>query len=113
MLELYRTLISIRTSIPALSHLSKQDTFVAQTDHTSVITMLRTHRESQVFCVMNFSERETEFLPTGLTGRWCKRLDTADTAWLGPGSDIPEIINPAEKIRLKPYAFVLYERQDN
>jgi maltooligosyltrehalose trehalohydrolase len=113
MLELYRTLISLRTDIPALSHLSKQDTVVSHVKQTSIITMRRTHRESQVFCVMNFSEREAEFLPTGLTGRWCKRLDTADTAWLGPGSDVPEIINPAEKIRLKPYAFVLYERQDN
>jgi maltooligosyltrehalose trehalohydrolase len=45
-------------------------------------------------------------------GRWLTRLNSADSKWLGPGTELKDgvIVNPSSRISLSPQSFLLLER---
>jgi maltooligosyltrehalose trehalohydrolase len=112
MLAWYRMLLSLRTTIPALAHLSRKHCIVDASEGRRTITLRRTNRNrsSEVFCAFNFSDavRTVTVAMDGREGR--KRCDSADAAWGGPGTLAPDRVRPGNRVALRPQSALLYER---
>ncbi len=111
MLDFYRLLISLRKSIPALSHLSKDGMFAVVEPGHDILTVRRQFRESFIVCVMNFERESVHVVLNFPSGAWHKRLDSSETVWMGPGTGLPETIEGETAVLMKPLSLVLYERK--
>jgi maltooligosyltrehalose trehalohydrolase len=108
--RLYKQLIYLRKSMPALAHLDKERLEISGMEGERLLLFRRWHDSSQVFCVMNFNRSNGE-LPTNLPiGKWKKVIDSSERTWEGPGTLLPKVIEDRQSITLKPLSFALYER---
>lgn len=107
--QLHQKLINLRHTIPALKKLDKQN-FKA-INKEEVILLHRWQQNSQVFCVLNFSDRNVSLSNIFPAGNWQKILDSAETKWMGNGSSLPMQIDTSEqKILIKPHSFAVYQQ---
>jgi maltooligosyltrehalose trehalohydrolase len=85
MLDYYKTLISLRKSLSALSNLNRKNLTVTCNDQQQTLMLVRWHGKQKVCCLMNFSAAEQ---PVDLSANesWKKVLDSADPKWDGPGT---------------------------
>lgn len=109
----YRELIQLRKRIPAITHLSKDDMDVQEIKQAKIITCRRWYHDSEVvilFCFNNDQVSTTISLPEG---HWRKQLDSAEIKWQGPGSIIPEELNPTgtTPLTLCPWAAILFLKE--
>lgn len=112
MLAWYRMLLSLRRSMPALAHLSREHCIVDASERRRTIALRRTNksRSSEVVCAFNFSN-ETRTVTIGLDGReGRKRCDSADAAWGGPGTLASARVRPGGRVTMQPQSALLYER---
>jgi maltooligosyltrehalose trehalohydrolase len=103
--ELYRELLRLRRSHPALAHRSKRDLGVNALDDARVLALHRWTREgSEAVALFHFGEGdapvEVPELPVP-AGRWRRVLDTAEERWAGPGSAIPEEVESTGRVSLR------------
>jgi maltooligosyltrehalose trehalohydrolase len=106
--QLYQKLINLRQTVPALKKLDKQN-FKA-TNKDEVILLHRWQKNSQVFCILNFSDRNISLEDIFPAGNWQKILDSAQTKWMGNGSSLPAQIDTAEpKISIEAHSFAIYQ----
>ncbi|MDA1276559.1 MAG: malto-oligosyltrehalose trehalohydrolase [Verrucomicrobia bacterium] len=108
--EFYRELIQMRKGLKPISHADK-DTIeiqVAESDKTLCVRYLADHEEA--FLLLCFSPSSAPVNVPLPSGRWNKRLDSADERWNGPGSQIPsEVVSDAgAKLHLSPMSAVLF-----
>lgn len=109
--ELYRTLIGLRRSIPALATLDKTALSTQRWDPDMTLWIHRWQGLSQVGVLLNYSQdRSVEVAPPFPVGSWRKILDTAAEAWQGPGSKAPEVVDKPEPIKLQPLSCALYQQ---
>ncbi len=113
MLDFYRQLIALRKEIPVLSHSMKDGMFATTEGGGKVLTVRRQFKDSGIVCSMNFDKGPVRIVMNPGGGQWRKRLDSSETAWLGPGSTLPESIGSEAAFVLNPFSFVLYERKDS
>lgn len=108
----YRELMRLRKEIPALFHLSKKQMRVGMDEDRLLLWMERRHGQSRVLVLFHFSAAHAALSVHLPAGRWRKRLDSADTAWSGPGSAVPGEIESSGRIilDLSPHSFVLFEK---
>ena len=107
--QLYQKLITLRHTIPALKKLDKQNFKAINKDE--VILLHRWQENSQVFCILNFSDRNISLENIFPAGNWQKILDSAEIKWMGDGSSLPDKIDLAEqKISIKSYSFAVYQQ---
>ena len=107
--QLHQKLINLRHTIPALKKLDKQN-FKA-INKGEVILLHRSSENSQVFCILNFCDRNVSLSNIFPAGNWQKILDSAETKWMGDGSCLPDKIDSAEqKISIKSYSFAVYQQ---
>ena len=107
--QLHQKLINLRHTIPALKKLDKQN-FKA-INKEEVILLHRWQQNSQVFCILNFSDRNVSLSNIFPAGNWQKILDSAETKWMGNGSSLPMQIDTSEqKILIKPHSFAVYQQ---
>ncbi len=113
--EFYQELMRLRKQLPALTNLSKEHLEVEGSVHKQILFARRRAETEDAFLVYHFGN-EPAVRPTPLpAGRWLKLLDSTETRWAGPGSDVPaEIVSDGEAILdLAPYALLLFtERKD-
>ena len=107
--EFYQRLIQLRQSITALKKLDKKSLEVSSIEADKLLFLRRWSGNSQIFCMMNFNQKEAIFQAGVPSGRWRKILDSSDTKWMGSGSTLPEKISPGEELTIKPQSFALYE----
>ncbi|HBB31842.1 MAG TPA: malto-oligosyltrehalose trehalohydrolase [Cyanobacteria bacterium UBA8803] len=108
MLALYQHLIQLRRTIPALKVLDKQNLEASAIESDQLILLRRGSSDSQIFCVMNFNEKEvTTSLSPGEI--WHKILDSAEPKWLGSGSTMPDQIIHEQQVSIPSQSFALYE----
>ena len=81
LLALYTELIRLRKSIPALSHLNKDQMEVIGFERLGVIFMRRWHGKSEVCVLFNLSETETNIVPPIPKGRWRCVVSSGDSRW--------------------------------
>jgi maltooligosyltrehalose trehalohydrolase len=113
LLEFYKKLIRLRREVPALSCLSKDTQEVRGFEKSRVLFVRRWNEGSESITVCNFREVcSSVTLPIPL-GRWQKRLDSAESRWLGKGSHIPEKLNSDGDfdLDLTAKSFVLLTRE--
>ncbi|MBD2358346.1 malto-oligosyltrehalose trehalohydrolase [Tolypothrix sp. FACHB-123] len=108
LLNWYRQLIDWRKTHPALLK-QERNCIQATSDEDKQLVIVRRWSEStEVIFALNFNQSPvTATLP--IQHHVYKQLDSADTAWAGPGSQAPEELSVGQEITLQPTSLVLYE----
>jgi len=109
LLELYRHLIQLRRTIPALKNLDKQNLEVSSMEADKLLFLHRWSDASHIFCIMNFNQKDVSFTPTLPSGNWQKILDSSDTEWMGSGATLPKSLEPDQELTIKPQSFAIYK----
>ncbi|MBV8885857.1 MAG: malto-oligosyltrehalose trehalohydrolase [Chroococcidiopsidaceae cyanobacterium CP_BM_RX_35] len=109
LLELYQRLIQLRQSIPALKNLDKQNLEVSCIEADKILLLHRWSDSSQIFCIMNFNDKDVSFQPKLPNGNWRKSLDSSDPKWMGSGVTLPEKLTTEQELKIEPQSFALYE----
>jgi maltooligosyltrehalose trehalohydrolase len=107
--ELYQHLIQLRQAIPALKKLDKQNLEASVSKPDQLLFLHRWSNESQIFCIMNFNDKDVTFKATPPSGGWQKTLDSAESKWMGSGSTLPDKLMQEQELTIKPQSFVLYQ----
>ncbi len=110
--ELYQHLIQLRQTIPALKKLDKQNLEASVIEPDQLLFLHRGSNESQIFCIMNFNDKDVTFKATPPSGGWQKALDSAESKWMGSGSTLPDKLVQEQELTIKPQSFVLYQNQE-
>jgi maltooligosyltrehalose trehalohydrolase len=114
LLAFYRELLSTRRSLPSVGSSDRSRLEVASNEKTRTVLFRRWgpgFDRDHTVVVYHFAEafgRRLVALPPGL---WRKRLDSAEAAWRGPGSDLPDELGSEGEVELplSPWSFVLYQ----
>jgi maltooligosyltrehalose trehalohydrolase len=109
LLDLYRQLIQLRREIPALKYRDRQSMEINGCEAEKIMTFLRKSQESQIFCILNFSDREQTLTVELPEGNWKKLLDSSDPQWLGEGVTAPQNMIQKSTIAVQHHSFVLYQ----
>lgn len=114
LLRFYRQLIKLRRESPVLSHLDKENMEVSEAKADKCLLMRRWNNEDQVFVLFNFGENDAEAEISVPAVLWQKTLDSADSAWSGPGSLLPESFDGRRKATLavRCRSFALYLKEE-
>lgn len=110
--NLYKTLISMRKTLPALRCLSKDNLETKAFENEKTLFVRRWNEEEEVIVVFNFGQVNCSIKHPVSQGLWQKRLDSADKQWLGNGSDIPSELTSNGEIRMDmaPLSFIILGR---
>ncbi len=98
--ELHRELLRLRRETPALANLKLRDMTVNGIDAQRILQMCRLHATGDVNCAFNLGQDEASIRLPCASGRWRLVLNTADTDWVGPGSDLPTILESDGSIEM-------------
>ncbi|MBW4678789.1 MAG: malto-oligosyltrehalose trehalohydrolase [Microcoleus vaginatus WJT46-NPBG5] len=110
LLELYQFLIQLRRNLPALKKLDKQNLEASAIEEDKLLFLHRWTNESQIFCIMNFNDKEVTFKAAVPKGNWNKILDSSEPKWMGSGSTLPDELTQEKELTIKPQSFVLYQQ---
>jgi maltooligosyltrehalose trehalohydrolase len=109
MLAFYAALLQLRKSTPAFARLNKEN-LEARVLNGNVLCLRRWETHNQVMGLMNFAAQPV-IVDSGLPeGDWGKLLDSADAAWGGPGSAVPQTISVHSQLMLQPHGCVIFSR---
>jgi maltooligosyltrehalose trehalohydrolase len=111
---LYKTLLSLRRSLPPLALLSKDHQRVEALERERALVVRRWSDAGEVFAAFHFGPNPAT-LPVRIpSARWRLLLDSADALWAGPGAAAPASLTAeagAADLRLRPMSFALYARE--
>jgi maltooligosyltrehalose trehalohydrolase len=110
MLELYQHLIQLRRTIPALKNLDKHNLEASAIEEDKLMFLHRWTQNSQIFCIMNFSNKDVTFKATPPSGNWQKTLDSSEPKWMGSGSILPNQLMQEQELKIQPHSFSLYQQ---
>lgn len=108
--ELYQHLIQLRRSVPALKKLDRKNLVASAIESDKLLFLHRWQNKSEIFCIMNFSDRDVNFKATHPDGSWQKILDSSEPKWMGSGSQLPDNLIQEQELTIKPQSFVLYQQ---
>jgi maltooligosyltrehalose trehalohydrolase len=110
LLELYQHLIELRRTVPALRNLDKKNLEASAIESDKLLFLRRWSNESQIFCTMNFSDKDVTFKAILPSGDWQKTLDSSEPKWMGSGSTLPDKLMQEQELTIKPQSFALYQQ---
>lgn len=105
--SLHQQLIEYRRTIGALKNLDKKN-LSASVQEDQKLLFLHRWSEHQIYCIMNFNRQAVTCEVSPPQGNWQKLLDSSATAWMGPGSSLPDKLT-SEKVTINPQSFVIYQ----
>jgi maltooligosyltrehalose trehalohydrolase len=108
LLDFYQHLIHLRRTIPALKTLDKQNLEASVIEEDKLMFLQRWSQNSQIFCIMNFSEKDVSFKTTPPSGSWQKTLDSSELKWMGLGTTLPDKLMQQD-VTIRAHSFVLYQ----
>jgi len=92
LLSWYMELLRLRRDTPLLTEIGPVDQTTEVFESQRAMLVLRRSARGAALILLNFGDTQWETdLPPG-PGRWRTRIDSADCAWLGPGSRVPAVI---------------------
>ncbi|MGB5420904.1 MAG: malto-oligosyltrehalose trehalohydrolase [Desulfobacterales bacterium] len=112
MYEFHREVLGLRTRIPALANLSKKNMSVSCDPQQNLLLVRRRFDDDEAGLLFNFNG-ETGGIRIHLpAGRWCKRIDSAEPRWMGPGSSVPITLltNGTAELKMAPYSVAVFSR---
>jgi maltooligosyltrehalose trehalohydrolase len=111
--EFYRELIRLRKESPVLSYLGKENMDVRCDEEKKTLVIRRWKQDGEVVIIYNLNNDKVNLIREIPPGKWRKKLDSADTEWLGNGSQILLEIDSASEIDLilEPESFVFFKKE--
>ncbi len=106
-LEYYKTLIQLRKTLPALSHLSRQHVEVEADNQAQTLVLRRWHSGQQVICCMNFSKKEQQVSLPDEPKIWFLALASADRQWGGEAT-MAATLKGKNDVLLPPESATIY-----
>jgi maltooligosyltrehalose trehalohydrolase len=109
LLDFYKALLRLRKGHSAFEGLDTADVECSVAGECLIVH--RSGKEQESVTVFNFGgQPATSSLATPI-GSWNKIVDSAETKWAGPGSDVPlEISRSSDlKLTLQPHSFCAFE----
>jgi maltooligosyltrehalose trehalohydrolase len=112
--EFYRELIRLRSTLPALTSLSKETMEVRGYEAQKVLFVRRWSDDDEACTVYQFGETEVSVALPVPEGRWRRVLDSSDERWQGSGSSLPEHLASVGEatLHLGPKGFALFRRTE-
>ncbi|MBE9052903.1 malto-oligosyltrehalose trehalohydrolase [Nostocales cyanobacterium LEGE 11386] len=110
LLSFYQRLIQIRSQNPALWKRERENLQIGCHEDKKLISWMKSSENNQIFCAMNFNNYDITFSQDFTDNNWVKILDSAETSWLGSGSQLPEKFKLHQELTLPQKSFVLYEK---
>jgi maltooligosyltrehalose trehalohydrolase len=107
--SLYQRLIQLRKDVQALANLDKHRLAVSSLDTANLLTLHRSSDSDQIFSLLNFDKEVVTLTPQVPQANWQKILDSADTEWEGPGSELPAQLQAGQSLTIQPLSFVVYK----
>lgn len=111
LLDLYQHLIHLRRTIPALKTLDKQNLEASVIEEDKLMFLHRWSQNSEIFCIMNFNDKDVSCKTTPPSGSWQKILDSSELKWMGSGSTLPDKLMQEQEVTIKAHSFVLYQQE--
>ena len=111
LLRLYKELIGMRKTIPALAVGGMNHLFVSSREEERLLWMERWKGESRTMCLFNFNERDMTLPFPGTGDKWLKLLDSAEHTWNGPGALLPERVRGKEDMGIRGRSCAVYMRE--
>lgn len=108
LLKFYQQLIKLRNQILALQTLDRKNIEVFSIETDNLVLLRRWSQNSQIFCLMNFSDRLVTYSVNLPKGNWHKQLDSSDLQWLGSGSLMPDVIKDGQELNINSKSLALY-----
>lgn len=113
--DFYKYLIRFRKTSPAF-RINERGTMEVQADASKrILTVERFRngatREPLLYTMLNFNAEDTPATMATQPANWRKVLDSADSSWLGPGSESPDFTKAEEVVWLRKHSFVIYENK--
>ena len=105
--SLHQQLIEYRRTVGALKNLDKKN-LSASVQEDQKLLFLHRWGEHQIYCIMNFNRQAVTYEASPPQGNWQKLLDSSATAWMGPGSSLPDKLTQ-EKVTINPQSFAIYQ----
>lgn len=96
----YRALIRLRRELPPLKVLDKEQLEVRDLEQEKILFCRRWSEQQQAVALFHFGKQARSLSVPWPEGRWRKLLDSAHSAWGGPGSTVSEEILSAGKVSL-------------
>ena len=112
LLAFYKELMRLRRELPALAQLSKETQEVITKEEENVLCLLRWKGPNKAFVIYHFGGAQQDATLPVPSGRWQRRLDSAEERWRGNGPAAAEVTSSAGqvKLRLQPYGVLVWER---
>jgi maltooligosyltrehalose trehalohydrolase len=110
--RLYRTLIDLRKTVPALRCPASPLTGVTVDQHDRMLDIFRGESGSSARILYHLGDVGIEHRLTWPAGPWRKICDSADACWDGPGATLPTEVSIGETggLVVPPRSFVVYSR---
>lgn len=100
LLEFYKELIRLRTTVAPLAFLSKTDMEALGFDKQQVLSVRRWHGGIETLSVFHYADDAVTLALPAPAGRWTKLLDSSEERWLGTGSRVPHELDSDGEISL-------------
>jgi maltooligosyltrehalose trehalohydrolase len=112
LLAFYKELLQLRSSLPALHHLSKDETSAEAFEEPRVLFLRRGVEASELCLAFNLGDKEACLKLPVPSGKWEKLLDSSDLRWSGPGCTVPDMLTSRGEIELRwsSKSFCLFRR---
>ncbi|MCF8107051.1 MAG: malto-oligosyltrehalose trehalohydrolase [Desulfohalobiaceae bacterium] len=108
LLDFYRELIRLRRELPALAHPDRGSRKAWSDDRKKLVFLQRNNQGGQVLCLYSFGAMEQRVELDPGPGEWSRVLDSAGSAWGGPGSFLPERVASGQEVRIAPWSAAAY-----
>ncbi|MGM0574127.1 MAG: malto-oligosyltrehalose trehalohydrolase [Myxococcota bacterium] len=99
---LYKELIRLRRTAPALRHPDKRRAEVRGLEPNRCVVQRRSFGDQQAFILLHFDDGRPRVDLSLPEGRWDLVLDTAHPRWGGPGSSLPVELTSEGEVVLEP-----------
>jgi maltooligosyltrehalose trehalohydrolase len=110
-LQLYKDLIAFRKKSVVFSQIDRKSIEVWSLENEKIIFWRRWYNRTELFCVMNFDDKELNFTTGVSHGTWKKIFDSQDSIWLGDKQPMPDLIQTDQQLTIAALSFALYEKE--
>jgi maltooligosyltrehalose trehalohydrolase len=104
----YQQLLRLRKTSPALRELQRDSCSAVACEEKKSVLVRRWFQEDEFLLVFNFSDALQNLEVEIPAGDWGRVIDSADEAWLGPGSVSPTFVTSTLDLALQPRSFCAF-----